>query len=219
MSGINKTNNVEGETNESLKNEEVNETLKDKVDTDSSEILEDEQKLEDEEFEELQEDNSSSEKELEEMKILSSKLKDENAKLKNELDTVKERLLRTAAEYENYRNRTAKEKEGIYSDACLDVLKDILPALDNMERASSIEGSVEDLKKGIDMTVRQFKESLTKLGVEEIDASGEFDPNIHNAVMHVEDENLGENAIAEVLQKGYKKEDKVIRYSMVKVAN
>lgn len=219
MSDINKTNNVEGEINESLENEEVNETLEDKVDTDSSEILEDEQKLEDEEFEELQEDNLSSEKELEEMKILNGKLKDENEKLKNELDTVKERLLRTVAEYENYRNRTAKEKEGIYSDACTDVLKDILPALDNMERASSIEGSIEDLKKGIDMTVRQFKDSLTKIGVEEIDASGEFDPNVHNAVMHVEDESLGENAIAEVLQKGYKKADKVIRYSMVKVAN
>lgn len=215
MSDINKTDNVDEKTNESLENEEVNEALENKNDA----VLEDEQKLEDEEFEELQEDNSSSEKELEEMKILNSRLKDENEKLKNELDTVKERLLRTAAEYENYRNRTAKEKEGIYSDACSDVLKDILPALDNMERASSIEGSIEDLKKGIDMTVRQFKESLAKLGVEEIDASGEFDPNVHNAVMHVEDENLGENAIAEVLQKGYKKADKVIRYSMVKVAN
>ncbi|WP_010239541.1 nucleotide exchange factor GrpE [Clostridium arbusti] len=219
MSDINKTNNVEGETIESLKNEEVNETLENKNDTNSSETLEDEQKLEDKEFEELKEDNSSSEKELEEMKILNNKLKDENEKLKNELDTVKERLLRTAAEYENYRNRTAKEKDGIYSDACTGVLKDILPALDNMERASYIEGSVEDLKKGIEMTVRQFKECLTKLGVEEIDASGEFDPNVHNAVMHVEDESLGENSIAEVLQKGYKKEDKVIRYSMVKVAN
>ncbi|AJA48383.1 protein GrpE [Clostridium pasteurianum DSM 525 = ATCC 6013] len=212
-------NNIDKETNENLKNEEVNETLKDKQNADSSEILEDEQKLEDEEFEELQEDASSKDKELEEMKILNSKLKDENEKLKNELDTVKERLLRTVAEYENYRNRTAKEKEGIYSDACADVLKDILPALDNMERASSIDGSVEDLKKGIEMTVRQFKDSLTKLGVEEIDSSGEFDPNVHNAVMHIEDESLGENSIAEVLQKGYKKADKVIRYSMVKVAN
>lgn len=219
MSSINETNNVEDKINEDLKNEEVNEAIEDKNDTDSFETLEDEQKLEDEEFEELQKDTSSSEKELEAMKILNNKLKDENEKLKNELETVKERLLRTAAEYENYRNRTAKEKEGIYSDACADVLKDILPALDNMERASSIQGSIEDLKKGIDMTVRQFNECLTKLGVEEIDASGEFDPNVHNAVMHVEDESLGENAIAEVLQKGYKKADKVIRYSMVKVAN
>lgn len=212
-------NNIDKDTNENLKNEEVNETLEDKHSADSSEILEDEQKLEDEEFEELQEDVSSKDKELDEMKILNSKLKDENEKLKNELDTIKERLLRTVAEYENYRNRTAKEKEGIYSDACIDVLKDILPALDNMERASSIDGSIEDLKKGIEMTVRQFKDSLIKLGVEEIDASGEFDPNVHNAVMHIEDESLGENIIAEVLQKGYKKSDKVIRYSMVKVAN
>jgi molecular chaperone GrpE len=185
----------------------------------SSEILEDEEKLEDEEFETIEEDEESSKKELEEVKLIKNKLKDENSKLQNELDTVKERLLRTAAEYENYRNRTSKEKEGIYTDACIDVLKNVLPALDNMERAVSIEGNIEDLKKGIEMTLRQFKDSLEKLGVEEIDANGEFDPNMHNAVMHVEDENYGENAIVEVLQKGYKKQDKVIRYSMVRVAN
>lgn len=183
----------------------------------SSEILEDEQKLEDEEFESVEE--ASSEKELEEMKILKNKLKDENVKLKNELDTVKDRLLRITAEYENYRNRTAKEKDGIYTDACIDVLKNVLPALDNMERAAAIEGSVEDLKKGIEMTVRQFKDSLEKIGVEEIESSKEFDPNVHNAVMHIEDENFGENEIVEVFQKGYKKQDKVIRHSMVKVAN
>lgn len=212
-------NNIDEDNKENLENEEVNESLENKNHTNSSEVLEDEQKIEDKEFEELEERDSSKDKELEEMKILNGKLKDENEKLKSELDTIKDRLLRTVAEYENYRNRTAKEKEGIYSDACADVLKDLLPALDNMERASSIEGSIEDLKKGIEMTVRQFKDSLVKIGVEEIDASGEFNPNLHNAVMHVEDENLGQNAIVEVLQKGYKKSDKIIRYSMVKVAN
>lgn len=213
MSEINKDEKDENE--ETLKEENVeceeNES--------SSEILEDEEKLEDEEFENIEEDEASSKKELEEMKLIKNKLKDENSKLKNELDTVKERLLRTAAEYENYRNRTSKEKEGIYTDACIDVLKNVLPALDNMERAVAIEGNIDDLKKGIEMTLRQFKDSLEKLGVEEIDATGEFDPNLHNAVMHVEDENYGESAIVEVLQKGYKKQDKVIRYSMVRVAN
>lgn len=185
----------------------------------SSETLEDEPKLEDVEVEDIEEKSTSLEKELKEMKFGRAKLKDANFKLQGELDAIKERILRISAEYENYRNRTAKEKEGIYSDACIDVLKNVLPALDNMERAVSIDGSVDDIKKGIKMTLRQFKDSLEKLGVEEIDASGKFDANFHDAVMHVEDEAYGENEIVEVLQKGYQKNDKVIRYSMVKVAN
>lgn len=185
----------------------------------SSETLGDEQKLEDVEIEDIEEKSTPLEKELKGMKFGRAKLKDENFKLQNELDAIKERLLRTSAEYENYRNRTAKEKDAIYSDACIDVLKNVLPALDNMERAVSINGSVEDIKKGIEMTLRQFKDSLEKLGVEEIDASGEFDPNLHNAIVHVEDDGYGENTIVEVLQKGYKKQEKVIRYSMVRVAN
>jgi molecular chaperone GrpE len=180
---------------------------------------EDLEKLEDEEFEELKDDTVILKEELEEMKILKNKLKDENTKLSNELETVKDRLLRTAAEYENFRNRSAKEKDGIYTDACFDVLKNMLPALDNMERAISIDGSIEDIKKGIDMTIRQFKDAFEKLGVEEIDTTEAFDPNLHNAIMHVEDESLGENVIVEVMQKGYKKGDKVLRYSLVKVAN
>lgn len=146
-------------------------------------------------------------------------LKEENKKLQEELDSLKDRLLRTVAEYDNYRKRSIKEKENIYTDACEDVLKDMLPVLDNLERALVVDGSAEDLKKGIEMTVKQFNNSLEKLGVEEVDASGEFDPNLHNAVMHAEDENLGKNQIAEVFQKGYKKGSKVLRYSMVKVVN
>lgn len=199
--------------------EEKEEHLKNEIS--EEEIIEnvDAEKLEDEEFEELKNDRAALEEELSEVKLFRNKLKDENTKLKNELETVKERLVRTAAEYENFRNRTTKEKEGIYNDACFDVLKNVLPALDNMERAVAIDGSLDDIKQGIDMTIRQFKDSLSKLGVEEIETSGAFDPNLHNAIMHVEDENLGENEIVEVLQKGYKKGDKVLRYSMVKVAN
>nr|WP_055668422.1 nucleotide exchange factor GrpE [Desnuesiella massiliensis] len=164
------------------------------------------EKLEDEEFETVNEEQVS-------------KVQEENAKLYNEVEVLKDRLLRISAEYDNFRKRTAKEKEGIYSDACTDVLKNMLPVLDNLERAVSVEGNLDDLKKGIDMTLRQFKDSLKKLNVEEISTEEGFDPNYHNAVMHMVDENYGKNEIVEVFQKGYKRENKVIRYSMVKVAN
>ena len=158
-------------------------------------------------------------KKLEEANLENVKLTDELVKYKNELETFKDRFSRTLAEYENYRKRTAKEKEGIYTLACEDILKDILPVLDNLERASAVAGSVEDLKKGIDMTVKQFADAFEKLQVEVIPTDDGFDPNFHNAVMHVEDENYGSNAVAEVFQKGYKRGDKVLRWSMVKVAN
>ena len=131
---------------------------------------------------------------------LIGKMKDENKKLSNEVDALKERLLRLTAEYDNYRKRTAKEKEGIYTDACTDVLKEILPVADNLERAIAVDGTVEDL------------------GVEEIDTNNGFDPNFHQAISVVEDANLSTNDIAQVYQKGYKRGDKVIRYSMVTVA-
>jgi molecular chaperone GrpE len=158
-------------------------------------------------------------KKLEEATLQNVKLTDELVKYKNELETFKDRFARTVAEYENYRKRTAKEKEGIYTLACEDILKDILPVLDNLERASAVVGSVEDLKKGIDMTVKQFADAFEKLQVEVIPTEDGFDPNFHNAVMHVEDENYGPNAVAEVFQKGYKRGDRVLRCSMVKVAN
>lgn len=148
-----------------------------------------------------------------------AKLKDENSKLSNELETLKDRLLRLNAEYDNYRKRTAREKEGIYTDACGDVLKEMIPVLDNLERAVAVDGTVEDLKKGIDMTIRQFQGAFDKLGVEEIETSNGFDPNLHQAVMHIQDENLEQNVVAEVFQKGYKRGDKVLRHTMVKVAN
>lgn len=201
------------EENKEIQNEEVNEDTN--VDNSiNEEVNENDEKLE--EKEEVLEDKESTEED--ELDIL-KKIKNENEKLKEEIESIKDRLLRVTAEYDNYRKRTTKEKEGIYSDAYVDVLKEVLPILDNLERAVAADGSVDDLKKGIEMTIKGCQESFTKLGVEEIDASGEFDPNLHNAVMHVEDENLGKNTVAEVFQKGYKKDEKVIRYSMVKVAN
>ena len=170
--------------------------------------------LTDEEFIELLE----SEKEKNMSKKM-KKLQEENMKLENDVVDVKDKLLRTMAEYENFRKRTAKEKEGIYTDACADVLKEVLPVLDNLERALSVEGCTEDLRTGVEMTVRQFNEAFVKLGVEELAPKGEFDPNLHNAVMHIEDEQYGANEIVEVFQKGYKRANKVLRHSMVKVAN
>ena len=136
---------------------------------------------------------------------------------------LNEKHLRLAAEYENFRKRSTKEQEGKYADACCDVLTQILPVLDNLERAAqyNTEDSAETpMGKGLELTLKSFSEILSKLGVAEIEALGKsFDPNLHNAVMHIEDENFGENEIVEVFMKGYIKGDKVLRYSMVKVAN
>lgn len=150
---------------------------------------------------------------------LVKKYKDENKKLANENEALKERLLRMTAEYDNFRKRTAKEKEGIYADAYVDVLKEIVPNIDNIERAIASEGDIETLKQGVEMTLKGFKNSFEKLGVTEIDTENGFDPNYHNAIMHVEDPELGANVVAEVFMKGYQKGDKVIRHSMVKTAN
>lgn len=146
----------------------------------------------------------------------------ELAKKEAELSEASDKYMRLYAEYDNFRRRTALEKEGIYSDAYVDALTQILPILDNMERAAqfSPEDAESPIAKGITLTVKSFTETLSKMGVEEIEALGaQFDPNLHNAVMHVDDEQYGENEIVEVLMKGYKRGDKVLRYSMVKVAN
>ena len=141
--------------------------------------------------------------------------------LEKELADTKEQLLRTAAEYANYRARSAKEKEQTYSNAKGNVISEILPAIDNLERAISQEGEdYEALKKGVQMTLDGLMASLEKLGAQQYGESGDsFDPNLHNAVMHIEDESLGENVITDVFQKGYKIGDRVIRPAMVKTAN
>ena len=130
------------------------------------------------------------------------------------------KFLRLAAEYDNYRKRTAKEKESIWADAKASVVASFLPVYDNLERALKQDTADEAYKKGVEMTMTQLKDVLSKLGVTEIDAAGQpFDPKLHNAVMHVEDENLGENTVAEVFQAGFQLGEKVIRFAMVKVAN
>lgn len=192
--------------------------------TENEEVKQEETKQEEKQEEEKQEtaennkEASEDDDKKDELDML-RKNKEEIKKLTNQVETLKDRLLRLTAEYENYRKRTAKEKEGIYTDACADVLKEVLPTLDNLERAYVADGSVEDLKKGIEMTMKGLQSSFEKLGVEEIPVDEGFDPNLHQAVMHVEDENLDKNVVAEVFMKGYKKGDKVIRHTVVKVAN
>lgn len=151
--------------------------------------------------------------------------KKELAKLQKELEeqketerTQNERYLRMMAEYDNFRRRSASEKDGIYTDACTDVLTEILPVVDALELAVKYGGDGEKVLQGVQMTLNKFQEVLSKLGVTPVETTT-FDPNLHNAVMHIEDEALGEGEIVEVFQKGYKKGDKVIRYAMVKVAN
>ena len=193
------------EENKDLRDEEILE--------EGNTVEENTEATENEEVEEIIEEYS----ETDDLSMI-RKLKDENKKLSNELDALKDRLLRLTAEYDNYRKRTAKEKEGIYTDACTDVLKEVLPVADNLERALAVDGSVEDIKKGVEMTIKGFLNSLEKLGVEEIDTTNGFDPNVHQAISVVEDANLNTNDVAQVYQKGYKKGEKVIRYSMVTVA-
>ena len=133
-----------------------------------------------------------------------------------------DQYLRLAAEYDNYRKRTAKEKESIYADAKIDTIKGMLPVYDNLERglAQFKDEDNDPHKRGLEMIFTQFKESLTKLGVTPIDCLGkEFDPERHNAVMHVEDESCGENTVVEVLQQGFMLGKKVLRFAIVKVAN
>lgn len=143
------------------------------------------------------------------------------AELEKDLAAAKEAHIRTLAEYDNYRKRTAKEKENTWVDAKAVCLAELLPMLDNFDRALGVTDSdFESYKKGVEMIYQGFSETLKKLGVEAFGEEGdEFDPNFHSAVMHTEDESLGDNVIAQVFSKGYKLGDKVLRPAMVKVAN
>ena len=160
-----------------------------------------------------------------EKKKSDKKLKAELAETKEALEKLQATLeeerkshLYLVAEYENYRRRSQKEKDGVYTDAVADVIGDILPVLDNLDRAALCDA--EKIAEGLALTAKSAKGLLGKYGVEAYGEKGDaFDPNIHNAVMHEENEELGENVISEVFQIGYRKGDKIIRFAMVKVAN
>ena len=138
-----------------------------------------------------------------------------------QLESVKDQYTRLGAEYDNYRKRTTKEKDNIYQDAKADTIKAFLAVYDNLERAAAAEGGEDSPhKKGLEMIFAQFKDILAKQGVTEIEAKGQpFDPEKHNAVMHIDDENYGENEVAQVFQAGFAMGDKIIRHAIVQVAN
>lgn len=139
---------------------------------------------------------------------------------KAELAAMQDILLRTAAEFDNYKKRTEKEKIYTAEYAKASVMKNLLPILDNAERAAEFEAGTEQYNKGIELIVKQLADLSAKLGLVEIGAVGDpFDPTLHEAIMHIEDESLGENVISQVLQKGYKFGDTVVRPAMVQVAN
>ena len=138
-----------------------------------------------------------------------------------QLESVKDQFVRLTAEYDNYRKRTAKEKDSLYQDAKADTIREFLAVYDNLERAVATEGDEDSPhKKGLEMIFHQYQEILKKLGVTEIEAQGApFDPEKHNAVMHIDDENFGENVVSQVFQAGFMLGDKVIRHAIVQVAN
>jgi len=140
--------------------------------------------------------------------------------IKKELEAKDDLLKRTAAEFDNFKKRTEREKAGVAEFAKAGIIKKLLPILDNVDRAAAADKESADYIKGVELIIKQFESLSSDLGIEEVANVGDsFDPNYHEAVMHIEDENLGENVVSQVLQKGYKIGDTVIRPAMVQVAN
>ncbi len=178
-------------------------------------VSEEEIKEEAPEAEEKSETESKKEKKNKKTRELEGKI----AELEAAVAERDDKYLRLCAEYDNFRRRSAKEREGVYSDAYADAINAMLPIIDNLGRAVGCEDA-KALADGLALILKSADEGLAKLGIEEIKAQGEtFDPERHYAVMHIDDDNYGENEIVEVLQKGYTRGDKVIRYAVVKVAN
>ncbi|MBR6796805.1 MAG: nucleotide exchange factor GrpE [Clostridia bacterium] len=148
------------------------------------------------------------------------RLEKENKKLSEDNAEQNDKYMRLAAEYDNYRKRSTKEREGVYTEAFADAAAAFLPLIDNIERAVSFAEDNSNLSEGVKMLYKQLGDILTKLKIEEISPDGEqFDPTYHNAIMHDEDENYGENVVSQTLQKGYRIGEKVIRHALVKVVN
>ena len=179
-----------------------------------------------EEIEEIEQTEEGGKKESRADKKKVKKLESKIAELEGELEAKAKELseqndkyMRMMAEYDNFRKRSAKEREGTYADAYADALVSILPIIDNLERAVGVT-EADGVLKGLEMTLKGADDALKKMGVEAFGAEGDaFDPNVHNAVMMVDDESRGSGEIVNVFQKGYKKGDKIIRYAMVTVAN
>ena len=147
-------------------------------------------------------------------------LNEQISKLKDELEDVKDRHTRLIAEFDNLKKRSAKEREGLYNSIIGDIVSSLLPVIDNLEKATEADSKDEEYKKGIELVLKQFKDVLNANGVKEIEAVGQpFDPELHEAVSMIQDENLGEKIVAQEYRKGYMIGNKVIRHSMVVVAN
>lgn len=146
-------------------------------------------------------------------------LEEEN-KIKSELEETTDRLKRLMAEFDNFKKRSAKEREGLYNSILSDIVSSLLPVVDNLENAVNVSTEDENYKQGVELVLKQFKDVLTSVGVQEIETVGTiFNPEYHEAVSSVQDESLGEKEIKEVYRKGYKIGDRVIRHAMVVVAN
>ncbi len=172
------------------------------------------------EIEEVREETPVEEAPKEESPKAEEPQESETEKLQKQLAQEHDQYLRLAAEYDNFRKRSRKEKEGLYADVKAETVGKFLPVFDDLERALANETADEAYKKGVELIMAEFRKIMTGLGVEEFGETGDaFDPNAHNAVMHVENEELGENVIAQVFQKGFKLGDKVIRHAVVQVAN
>ena len=171
--------------------------------------------------EETVKETKSDKKKAKKLESEISELKAQLEAKEKEISEQNDKYMRMYAEYDNFRKRSAKERDGIYADAYADAISSILPILDNIERAAAFtDADADAVLKGVQMILKGANEAFEKMGVKSFGEKGdEFDPNRHNAVMHTEDESLGENVIADVFQKGYTKGDKVIRYAMVSVAN
>lgn len=183
------------------------------------EVVEKEEKVDDikenESCEDVVEKEATEEAETVEEKNEEETLAEKLVKAEQQVKEAQDKWLRQLAEFENFRKRTNQEKQGMYNNGVRDTIEKFLPVIDNFERAVK---ATED--KGVEMILKQIMEVMASLGVEEIPAENQtFDPNVHSAVMHIEDESCDENVIVEVFQKGYRHGDKVIRPSMVKVAN
>ena len=164
-------------------------------------------------------DKKSKKEKLTELTDRVTELESEVKKLEAEAKEKDDKYLRLAAEYDNFRRRSREEKDGIYENALADTVKELLPILDNLERATAV-GGADAVNEGLSMINKSVGEVLTSLGVEKFGEVGDtFDPNLHNAVMHEDNEELGEGVITDVFQKGYKKGKKIIRFAMVKTAN
>ena len=202
--------------NEQLPDEEINEAATEATADATADAAEPETAAT-EENAEADEASAAGEESKKEKKIFGKK---EKKPTKEEYDILNDKYLRVCAEYDNFRKRSQKEKDNLYGDVRSNVITAFLPVYDNLVRALQAPTEDENYRKGVEMIMNQFNQTLEKLGVTAIPDLGEkFNPELHNAVMHVDDESKGENEIVEVFQKGFKLGDKIIRFSMVKVAN